>query len=335
MMKNLIEFAEHIKNIFISTDFLENPDDNWLIKQESITLESGTFLSEQICNDITRLYNMKHEKTLTYKGIEISYSFYDKRLNKKYAKFFVGYLCFLINLLDSYGSLTKKLKLILINYDGKKYIPDDDIFKSIHVNSGLTYCYSDEYAEIIIYRKEEMAKVLIHEMIHFYNIDSKYVYGEEKLNNFFCLNGKNVNVNEAFTETFACLINIVIYTILQKKQTLLTNLVTEQKHSRSQAYKVLKIAKFNTNCINKNKESTHAISYYVIKSILIDNVEDFLYYLKKNNFRLKDKNNFIAYVSDKLKGIDYTTFGKIEYKSQKNKKSMRMTILDTVDLMSK
>ncbi len=347
MNNQLITFATDIKNIFISTDFLKDSEkavlinQGWNLDNVPIKLESGKYIDPRICNNITNNFTFRHTKTLRYKNIDIDYAFYDKKYNLRYARFYLGYLCFLINLLDSFSPLTKSLKIILINCDFKKYIPDDEIFKSFNVNSGLTYCYSDEYAEITIYRQEEMAKVLTHEMIHFYSIDSKYVYGEERLNKFFCMNGKDVNVNEAFTETLACLINIVLYTILQNKsellfqQTLLHNLQLEQLYSRAQAHKVLKIAKFTKECNNMNNETTHAISYYVIKSILINNAEDFLYYLRQNNFRLKDKIDFVGFVIDKLNNIDLLTFGKQEYDLQKDKKTMRMTILDTVELMKK
>ncbi len=347
-MKNLIEFANHIKDVFISTDFLEYPEKadlinkNWYLTETRMLLEHGKYLEKEICDAIYKKYTFRHHKKIIYKGIVLSFDFYDEKENERYAKYFLGYVCFLINLLDTYKPLKKQLKLILINYDGKKRLPDNNIFNSCNVNSGLTYCYSDDYAEVTVYRQEEMAKVLTHEMIHFYGIDLKYIYNEEKINNFFCMvDGKNVNVNEAFTETLACLINIVLYTILEKKQenifnqTLINNLKKEQTHSRGQAYKILKTVNFNKNCTELNKEDTHAIAYYVIKSILLNNTEDFLDYLKRNNFRLKDKADFIEFIYSKLIGIDYTLFGKVEYEQQKDKHSMRMTIIDTMELMNK
>ena len=54
----------------------------------------------------------------------------------------------------------------------KKYLPCSDCEKkltSININSGLSY-----ENNIIIYRKEELLKVLVHEMIHILDIDIKY-----------------------------------------------------------------------------------------------------------------------------------------------------------------
>lgn len=349
-MKNLIEFAKYVENIFISTDFLQFPEKadyinkDWIISKKNINLESGKYLDPNIVESIYNNYNTSHSKIIKYNGLDIHFEFYDVGKNLRMAKYFLGYVCFLINLLNTFNHLNKTLKLTLIYYNGKKVIPEDGIFKSCNVNSGLTYCYSNDYAEITVYREEEMVKVLTHEMIHFYDIDSKYIHGginEDKLDKFFCLkDGLHVNVNEAFTESLACLINIVMYTILQNKtnnlfaKTLKENYEKEIQYSRGQAYKVLKTSKFDVNCTKLNSEQTHAISYYVIKAIIINNSEDFLDYLKANNFRLKDRSSFVSFILNKLKGINCTLFGKTEYDGQIDKNSMRMTLLDTIELMN-
>ena len=46
------------------------------------------------------------------------------------------------------------------------------ILSAVNVNSGYTSFYND-LREIVIYRKEEWFKVLIHELMHYYDYDIK------------------------------------------------------------------------------------------------------------------------------------------------------------------
>ena len=101
--------------------------------------------------------------------------------------------------------------IIYFEIDEKKKFPK--IKKSVlgpdNVNSGLTYLDNHKNGNIILYRKQEVLKVLIHELIHSNLIDSKIIFSKnlKKFSNKFCVN-YNILLNEAFTESFATIINL-------------------------------------------------------------------------------------------------------------------------------
>ena len=70
----------------------------------------------------------------------------------------------LLDLLET--NITKSLKIIII-LRKKKQLPKEknDILHSENVNSGLTYACV-EHNQILLYREEELCKVLIHELFH-------------------------------------------------------------------------------------------------------------------------------------------------------------------------
>ena len=101
----------------------------------------------------------------------------------------------------------------------KKKLPCIDCNKklsSININSGLSY-----ENNIIIYRKEELLKVLIHEMIHILDIDIKYENNnnKKKILNKLCIN--NLLINESYVESWANIINI--YLTLKENNEIVNN----------------------------------------------------------------------------------------------------------------
>ena len=94
----------------------------------------------------------------------------------------------------------------------KKYLTNDNNLCSDNINSGARIDNS-----IYLWRKEEFYKVLIHELIHlfdvdFYISDSVYQKIEKIFNNTFNVNGFD-RVNECYTEAFAVLLHSIIYSI--------------------------------------------------------------------------------------------------------------------------
>jgi hypothetical protein len=60
---------------------------------------------------------------------------------------------------------------------------------------------------MMIWRKEEFFKVLIHELIHYYDIDLKY--HKLEFENKFKLGNNNYDIiiNEGIVETYTCILN--------------------------------------------------------------------------------------------------------------------------------
>lgn len=140
-----------------------------------------------------------------------------------------------------------------------KKLNDRNVITPEEVNSG----YSDGIA-IRVWRQEEMEKVLIHEMIHFHEIDFGIMYMSYDT---YALKKKKINVNESITETLATIIYAHNNNIDLKK---------EVEHSLYQAAKLFHYFGFKTveeftnsktDCIFN--ETTNAFAYYILKSYLL------------------------------------------------------------------
>jgi hypothetical protein len=146
-----------------------------------------------------------------------------------------------------------------------------------------------------------------------------------------------INLNESFTETFACLLNVCLASInVSSKQrvslmeTFLKLLHNEKKYILSIGEKVGRYNMSNT------REQTNITSYYVLKAINWMQIEDFAEYVTKHNYRIGTYRDYAIYLGEKL------TFNKEKIKSMqfthekveknKNNMSIRMSSIDILDI---
>lgn len=109
------------------------------------------------------------------------------------------------------GSPSKSLELTIIMSSQKKMNSDDKLLSTDSINSGSTY----PGKTILVWRSEELYKVLIHELIHFHGLDfgmnhPLYSKLEEKMENIIKYDGYDA-INETYTECLAILINSIFY----------------------------------------------------------------------------------------------------------------------------
>ena len=181
-------------------------------------------------------------------------------------------------------------------------------------NSGLTYIENNNHKNgtIILYRKEEILKVLIHELIHSNMIDHKMIYSinNKTFSNNFCVD-YNILLNEAFTETFATIINIFYIHIINNLKINLLNemFINEICYSNYVCSKIMIYYKIksildvikpkNKKCNIYFPQNTNVFSYYILKNILLHNIVDFNNILKNNTINYKITNeNGINYIID-------------------------------------
>ena len=172
--------------------------------------------------------------------------------------------------------LSKKVKMI----DKSK----SKIINTKNINSGVCIHSSNpKDVHIIIYRKEDLMKVLFHEIIHYIGADLRF-YDEFKINNIEMMIKKNVqsllNVdiyfNEAFTEALARY-HYIKFMIKNNNPNL--NLKKQQKYSIEVVKKFFALYDCRTldefSKLKNYNEESHAFSYIVIASALLNN-EDFI-----------------------------------------------------------
>ncbi len=207
-----------------------------------------------------------------------------------------------------------------------------DILDQEHINTAFTTTCPVK-SEIVIFRKEEWFKVLIHETFHNFGLDFS------DMNNSLCHNyilslfpvKSEVNLYEAYTEFWAEIINALFcsfYSIKNKNNfdEFLNNaqifINLERIYSLFQLVKILNFIglpngyrdlymKNNKSKIardNLYKEKTNVLSYYVIKTILIINYKSFLEWCANNNFNLfqfkktiSNQNSFCDFIGKNYK----------------------------------
>lgn len=163
----------------------------------------------------------------------------------------------LIHKLQKYYKTTVPIKIILIPTSLKKQLPkaQNQIIGVNECNSGATISYGKADKYIIIWRDEELEKVIIHEFIHYYGLD---ITGSLSLRDY----------NESYTEILA--------TVWSAK-----NLKREYEHSMVVLAKLIKywygsyypeITKkkpIPVDIKEKISEKTSVIGYYWIKAAML------------------------------------------------------------------
>lgn len=215
-------------------------------------------------------------------------------------------------ILNEYGS--KKCSPIFTIYlyftSLEKKLPNSniDILNQIHVNTAFTTtCPKD--SEIVIFRKEEWFKVLIHESFHNFALDFSDMNTYESTKDILSIFPVNseVNLYESYTEFWAEIMNALFCSFFALKtktnfDDFLSNfeffINFERTYSFFQLVKTLDFmglnyknlySETNQSKVLRNtlyKEKSNVLSYYVIKTILINNYQGFLSWCKVNNFSL-------------------------------------------------
>jgi hypothetical protein len=215
-------------------------------------------------------------------------------------------------ILNEYASKQCASNLIVYFYftSLEKKLPHSNIniLDENNVNTAFTTtCPKD--SEIVVYRKEEWFKVFIHESFHNFALDFS------DMNNIDCNSRildifpvqSEVNLYESYTEFWAEIMNALFCSFVSLKdknnvEDFLSNseffINFERTYSFFQLTKTLGFMGLSyTDLFSKNihrkvlretlyKEKTNVLSYYVIKTILMNNYQDFLFWCTKNNLSL-------------------------------------------------
>jgi hypothetical protein len=225
---------------------------------------------------------------------------------------YIDYIIIWLYILNKYASKQCANTLVIYFYFTSllKKLPqsNDIIIDQINVNTAFTKsCTKD--SEIVVFRKEEWFKVFIHETFHNFGLDFSDMNNEkihECILNIFKLNSE-VNLFEAYTEFWAEIINAVFCSFISLKDKsnideFLSNsefyIHFERTYSFFQLVKILDFMGLTYKDLYSNtkhskmlrdnlyNEKTNVLSYYVIKSILINNYQGFLYWCKNNNLNI-------------------------------------------------
>jgi len=243
----------------------------------------------------------------------------------------------------------KKINIYLYFTSLFKRLPSSNVYilDENNVNTAFTTtCPVD--SEIVVFRKEEWFKVLIHETFHNFGLDFSMMNNQtlnENILDIFDINS-DVNAYEAYTEFWAEIMNVLFCSFfeLNDKSDIQQFLSAaefyinfERLHSFFQMVITLKFMgltykelyeKTNHAKINRDnlyKENTNVFAYYVLKTIMMNNFQGFLNWCKKNNFSLLDFKKTIGNQEQ------FCQFIKTNYKSR----SMLNCVFESEKILSK
>jgi len=237
-------------------------------------------------------------------------------------------------ILNQYASKQCANSLVIYLYftSLEKKIPNSNILilDEININTAFTStCPKD--SEIVVFRKEEWFKVLIHETFHNFALDFSDMNNNEPhkcILDIFKVDS-NVNLYEAYTEFWAEIMNALFCSFFSLKnkndiEDFLSNaeffINFERTFSFFQLVKILDFMGLTYKDLysetergrilreNLYKEKTNVLSYYIIKTVLINNYQGSLSWCKTNNLSLlqfkktiKTQNDFCKFIENHYK----------------------------------
>jgi len=374
---NILDSYKYINNLRQTTNESQCNFDIKKINNKTQIPKPETFNSSAFPEDI-----IKHIDKYSSYSVSYSFSLFDKNIKRKIIIYFITETEIDKIRLNRYTDIITMWLYILNKYSTKKcsetlklYFYFTSLDKKIP-NSNLTNSILDEYnintaftrtcpsnSEIVVFRKEEWFKVLIHESFHNFALDFSDINCEEGNNfilNIFPVNSE-VNLFESYSEFWAEIMNALFcsFFLLEDKtdiNSFLSNseilINFERTYSFFQmvkvlnymkvAYKDLYLKNSHSNMLRNTfyKENTNVLSYYVLKTILINNYQSFLEWCDANNSSLLQFNcnssNIIKFckfieknykTKSMLNGIDFAEKFLLHLKKQKNKKNYLMSNL--------
>lgn len=238
--------------------------------------------------DTVKTYNIKIknisvELNLVTIKHDLNNPYVTRKTILKYIKAFIDY--FEDKIGDEY------LKLYILPTNIPKVFPSSNLLAAKHVNNGWTQIRENRMEnkvekEIVIYRSEDVYKVLIHELIHYFKLDLSYGFMVNDYHNFYKIHlfhysDRTINLNEAYTETLACFLYVEFkYT---KQEDKINALERQNKWFIHLMNKLIQHAETNGRFI----EESNGYSYYIARAILFDNIEKFNETLKTPYDRAK------------------------------------------------
>lgn len=249
----------------------------------------------------------------------------------------------LIRAINKYYNINKYdfYNVIIFLSNRKKYLFDKTkLISPMNINSGATISLQC----VTVWRKEELEKVLIHELLHYIQLDHELFQNNHLCNdinnmfNIFELTDNKINenrINESYNESVAAIINMC-WKSIKYNLTVQDIYETEMKFLLYQTSKIIKY--FNGNNgedlfnININQTSSF-LSYIILKMILFYNINDLLNFmiiidLKMKVENIKEYNDILKLMINKKDYIkDIDNILKLKFNTRFLNKTVRMSVL--------
>jgi hypothetical protein len=326
------------------------------------------YMSHENKKEIVTMNGTQYRYDFTIDSNVFSIFFYTNTMNEEAVTKYIKWVYIWLYIAKTYAKTkcSSELKIYLYLTKLKKTLPTNGkIIGQEHANTGYTMaCKKDN--EINIFRHEEWFKVLIHESFHafgldFSELDNTPYDGSSEILKLFPVSS-DVNLFETYCEMWAELLNVmfIVYfnpknskTIFYENIDQLINEVENRIHNERlfslfQCAKVLYHYKLDykelyekspaaqTERTLKYKEDTNILSYYIIKTIFMFFIDDYMNWCADNNktdrglFTLQMKHtpenikNYCKFIENHYKRKDYTSSLHLFEKWFRNSKNAKL-----------
>ena len=255
---------------------------------------TNPFISEHIEKSINKL-SKKYFYEIEYNNFRVDLYIYCNEPKEK-LQVLLYHLCRCIGLiiqLDSHNKKHLKLKL---------YLTDDKKLFSHHIGPNNVNSGSQQSDLIEIWRKEEILKVLFHEMIHFLDYDKIHRLKDSLLidySNTYDIRIDELKLYEAYTEFWALMLHCY-YLGLSTSGTRTNNTLFKMYYSIEKYYSktvcMSLIDKINHLEITQN----NFLCYYIAKFQILNNLKKFIKLYRRLNITNLSNNSFIQYLKETI-----------------------------------
>lgn len=308
---------------------------NYSISEEessSETVISSSFASQKVVHSVK---NLKKKVIITlnngFMNVKIIVYHNSNRDLSELIKKIVAYTQYII----SFSDLQKVIE-INIYLTGLKKTKSSSIPTKDSVNSG-SCLNNDDFSRINIWRKEELLKVLVHELIHSLCYDKYSDTSEiiEHYKNSYNLSSDRMNTGEAYTEIWANIVNCYLISRMynRSERNFYKLLSIERAFCLFQAQKIFHLTDLGKKTLDINKD-TNVLAYYIIRMELYNNINGFIDFCRLNNknyIEITNSQNYLRFLKEnsennKIIGRN-TRFNNINHKTFIYK-TLRMTSIE-------
>lgn len=245
-------------------------------------------------------------KIVIAKNIDISFYYENDKINNNIDEI-IYYLLLIYYTISKIYNYEEKLNLIIFYLDFKKFTSNNSV-SYININSGYSYKNN-----IILFRKEELFKVFIHEVLHVVGLDNKYNLipsSQKLLSKIFHIQSEQL-YNEGYIEFSAIIYHSLFISFIFTKnfnsyKNLFQKLIKyEILFSYIQLSKILNIYNLSPYDFfeeNNYTEDTNTFSYFYLKLLMLEKysffIERVLYKNKIFYFNEAKLYKYIIYLLD-------------------------------------
>jgi len=274
----------------------------------------GEFMSSEVSELIRSYKHWTYDMTDKNTQTSTQLHFFESIPRFKDHKFLAGFVSKLYTVFDRvFHRKLSDVHIVFANVPIKKTFPKRHcVFQPIHINSGYSIIYhnTDTKPLVVVYRKDEMCKVLIHELFHLYRMhpfETNKSFDKVLTEEFrICNKSAGLNIYEGYVEFMTTIVNMCMHKHLFRNITV--SIDSEINHSRENVERLFRFTSGNGYL----KQNTNVFSYIVIKHVLLVNRSK-VFSILKNDYSVTST-KFEKLIHKGLKTL-YNKYAHIKYQS--------------------